>query len=77
MKRNFLFALVGIIAMLTSCNKEEVSGLATNKTTSFNVSVDGGVQTRTAVTDLTRYVMEVYKGATATGTPEMHKEQAT
>ena len=77
MKRNFLFALVGIIAMLTSCNKEEVGSLVTNKTTSFNVSVDGGVKTRAAVTDLTRYVMEVYKGTTATGTPEMHIEQAT
>lgn len=77
MKRNFLFALVGIIAMLTSCNKEEVGSLATNKTTSFNVSVDGGVKTRAEVTDLTRYVMEVYKGTTATGTPEMHIEQAT
>lgn len=78
MKRNFLFALVGIIAMLTSCNKEEVGSLATNKTTNFNVSVDGGVKTRANVTDLTRYVMEVYKGATAaTGTLVMHKEQAT
>lgn len=79
MKRNFLFTLVGIIVMLTSCNAEEVGSLATNKTTSFNVSVDDGVKTRAgnAVTDLTRYVMEIYKGATATGTPEMHKEQAT
>lgn len=79
MKRNFLFALVGIIAMLTSCNKEEVGSLVTNKTTSFNVSVDDGIKTRAEnkVTDLTRYVMEVYKGATATGTPELHKEQAT
>lgn len=78
MRKNFLFALVGIIAMLTSCNKEEVGSLTTNRTTSFNVSVDGGVKTRAAVTDLTRYVMEVYKGATAaTGTLVMHKEQAT
>ncbi|MEG0900155.1 MAG: hypothetical protein RSF40_10665 [Oscillospiraceae bacterium] len=52
--------------------------MATNKTTSFNVSVDDGVQTRAiAVNDLTRFVMEVYEGATATGTPVKHTEQPT
>ncbi|MEG2158189.1 MAG: hypothetical protein RRY07_10460, partial [Bacteroidaceae bacterium] len=80
MKKNFLFVLLSIVAMLTSCNKEEVGGLATNQATSFNVSVDGGVQTRAVsepVTDLTRFVMEVYKGPTATGKPVKHIEQAT
>ena len=79
MKRKFLLALTGIAVILASCNKEEVgsadSNLATKK--SFTVSVDNGVQTRADVTDLTRYVMEVYEGATAIGTPEVHKEQAT
>ena len=79
MRSKLLFALLGIAAMFTGCNNENVDDLAPGKksTTSFNVSVDGGVQTRAAVTDLSRYVMEIYKGATATGTPDVHKEQAT
>lgn len=79
MKRKFLLALTGIAVILASCNKEEVGNADSNSTTkkSFTINVDNGVQTRANVTDLTRYVMEVYEGTSATGTPEVHKEQAT
>lgn len=78
MRNQILVALLGIAAMLTGCSQENGTlAPSESKTASFNVSVDGGVQTRANVTDLTRYVMEIYKGATATGTPEVHKEQAT
>lgn len=79
MKRKFLLALTGIAVILASCNKEEVGNADSNSTTkkSFTINVDNGVQTRAKVTDLTRYVMEVYEGTSATGTPEVHKEQAT
>lgn len=77
MRNKLLLALIGMAAMFTGCSQEAKEDFAASKTTSFNVSVDGGVKTRADVTDLTRYVMEVYKGATATGTPVMHKEQAT
>lgn len=78
MRNQILVALLGIAAMLTGCSQEDGTlAPSENKTASFNVSVDGGVQTRANVADLTRYVMEIYKGATATGTPELHKEQAT
>lgn len=77
MRNKLLLALIGMAAMFTGCSQEAKEDFTASKTTSFNVSVDGGVKTRADVTDLTRYVMEVYKGATATGTPVMHKEQAT
>ncbi len=79
MKRKFLLALTGIAVILASCNKEETGSAESSQATkkSFTVNVDNGVQTRAGVTDLTRYVMEVYEGATATGTPTVHKEQAT
>jgi hypothetical protein len=78
MKRNFLLALAGIAVILSGCSKEDVGTAESNSATkSFTVNVDNGVQTRADVTDLTRYVMEVYEGATATGTPSVHKEQAT
>ncbi len=79
MKSNFLLTLVGLAVMLAGCSKEEIDSTDSNQATkmSFTVNVDNGVKTRADVTDLTRYVMEVYEGATATGTPAVHKEQAT
>ena len=78
MKSKLILALLGLAALFTGCNKESGEDFTASKgTTCFNVSVEGGVKSRAAVTDLTRYVMEVYQGATATGTPVMHKEQAT
>jgi len=79
MKRKFLLALAGIAVILAGCSKEDVGSADSNSTAkkSFTVNVDNGVQTRADVTDLTRYVMEVYEGTTATGTPAVHKEQAT
>lgn len=83
MKGKFLLALVSMAAMFTGCNKENVDDFATGKQpTSFNVSVDGGVQTRADVIPPaeapSRYVMEIYKGATAAGgTLVSHTEQAT
>lgn len=82
MKSKLLLTLASIAVMLASCNQEEVAGPGNSPTTtrSFTVNVDDGVNTR-AVTPLavapTRYVMEVYKGATAAGTPVSHTEQAT
>lgn len=79
MKSNFLLTLVGLAVMLAGCSKDEIDSTDRNPATkkSFTVNVDNGVKTRADVTDLTRYVMEVYEGATATGTPAVHKEQAT
>lgn len=82
MKSKLLLTLASIAVMLASCNQEEVGGLNNSPTTtkSFTVNVDDGVNTRAVTPPAvapTRYVMEVYKGATATGTPESHTEQAT
>ena len=83
MKNQFLLALMCMAAMLTGCNNEnnenaeDLAGVG--KTTAcFNVSADGGAKTRATVDDLTRYVMEIYKGATAEGgTLVSHTEQST
>lgn len=76
MRCKYLLTLVGIAAMLASCNKEEAGGLDNSPTTtkSFTVNVDNGVNTR-ATSVPTRYVMEVYKGTETT--PVSHTEQAT
>lgn len=80
MKCKYLLTLVGIAAMLASCNKEEPGGLDNSPTTtkSFTVNVDNGVNTRAVTPPAeapTRYVMEVYKGAETM--PVSHTEQAT
>ena len=43
---------------------------------SFTLNVGDGIQTR-GHAELSRYVMEIYEGTTAAGTPAVHKEQAT
>lgn len=69
MKSKFFLALVSMAAMFTGCNNDAVENLTASKTTSFTVAVDNGVNTRATVADPpTRYIMELYKGATATGT---------
>lgn len=79
MKSKFLLTLAGIAVLLTGCSKEEIGSTDSNPITkkSFTVNASNGTQTRANATDLTRYIMEVYEGTTATGTPAIHKEQAT
>lgn len=77
MRNKLLLAWVSIATLLTGCSKENIESFATSReTTDFKVSVDDGVKTRADGQGPTRYVMEIYKGATAAGTPELHKEQA-
>jgi hypothetical protein len=78
MRSKLLLTLASIATLLAGCSKENVENFTTSKaTTDFNVSVDDGVKTRAEAKVPTRYVMEIYKGATAIGTPELHQEQAT
>lgn len=44
--------------------------------TTFSVTISDAPETRAAVTNLTRYVMEVYEGDVASGTPTEHIEQS-
>lgn len=76
MKSKLLFALLGIAAMFTGCSQENVESFTANKTTSFKVSVDEGVQTRAGGNAPTRYIMEMYEGATTDGTPTRVEQAA-
>lgn len=78
MKSKFLLTLATITVLLVGCSKEEVGNAESTSSVkkSFMVKVDDA-QTRAEVTNLSRYVMEVYEGSTATGTPTIHREQAT
>lgn len=77
MRNKFLLAWVGIATLLTGCSQENIENFTTSEVTAhFNVSIDDGVKTRADGQAPTRYVMEIYKGAAAAGTPELHKEQA-
>ena len=68
MKSKILLALVGMAAMFTGCNNDATENFIASKVTSFSVAVDNGVNTRAEVADKpTRYIMELYKGATAMG----------
>lgn len=77
MKSKISLILASFAVILASCNKEEVGmqneGLTTK---SFTLNVGDGIQTR-GHAELSRYVMEIYEGTTATGIPAVHKEQAT
>lgn len=87
MKLKKLTALVGLVALLTGCNKEEGSALPTSDetTTTFTVTVnDASSRTnvpasRAAAETPIRYILEFYEGKAplaANATPVQHIEQA-
>lgn len=69
MRNKLLLLLLGVVTMFTGCSREETELSARGEATSFKLSVDHRVQSRAVVTDPTRYAMELYQGATATGDP--------
>lgn len=80
MKSKLFLISVGLAALLTGCNNENDIGFATSgeHVTSFRVELSG--KTTRAQNDTytpTRYVMEVYTGTAAFGTPFKHVEQTT
>lgn len=76
MKQNIVTILISLAILLAGCSKDEIAGttVPNKQTATFTVTTDA-TATRAEVTDLTRYIMEVYEGATATGTPAEHIEQ--
>lgn len=82
MRKTISLWMLGIMAMLASCSQNEdvlQSATTDGETAQVKISVQAPqqVQTRAAVTGLTRYVCEVYEGADATGTVSKHYESAT
>lgn len=78
MKKELFFISVGLAALLTGCNKENDVAPPTGSMTSFRVELSE-VATRAAgdIYIPARYVMEIYAGAAATGTPFKRVEQTT
>ena len=79
MKRKLLAMALGIAAMLTGCQKEDLGqSSALNGTATFSVAVDNGIATRAEVEAPTRYIMEVYQVANpadvASGTAQRFEE---
>lgn len=77
MKSKIILTLASLAVILASCNKDEVGMQNEGFTTkNFTLNVGDGIQTR-GHAEVSRYVMEIYEGTTATGTPAVHKEQTT
>lgn len=80
MKGKLFLISVGLAALLTGCNNENDIGHATGgeHVTSFRVKLPGKLtRAQNDTYTPTRYVMEVYTGTAAFGTPFKHVEQAT
>ncbi len=73
MRKYFSILALGIVAMLTSCQKEDVGTANNPETVTINVAVDDAVSTR-AATDVTRYLMQMYTDNTYTTTYDDQQE---
>lgn len=62
MKKEFLAFAIGILAMLTACNKDEISS-PENENSSVTFNLKCPIETR-SLGSITRYVVEVYDGST-------------
>lgn len=77
MQTKLFTVLVSLAALLTGCDKENTEQMVSGQgVTTFSVTISDAPETRAAVTDLTRYVMEVYEGDAVSGTPAEHIEQS-
>lgn len=77
MQTKIFTLLVSLAALLTGCDKENTGQTVPGQgMTTFSVTISDAPETRAAVTDLTRYVMEVYEGEVASGPPAEHIEQS-
>lgn len=88
MKRIFLISVVTLVAAAFGCSRDEAQSQRGNihaKSIEVSIRQDGvaqavGLGSRapiSPVTDLTRFVLEVYQGSTASGTADRRIEQST
>lgn len=77
MKRNILLILVSAAAVVMGCSKQDdLVGAGGTSKKSITLSLDD-LGSRAEVTDMSRYILEVYQGANADGTAVSHTEQGT
>lgn len=75
MKKMFFAFAVGVLAMLTSCNKDEAGLINDNEQTNVTFNLKLPISTR--IGGCTRFVIEVYEGNSASGTVLQHVEYGT
>lgn len=78
MKKSILSLIAGAVVALASCSQSDEMPVQPQEgvqTATFTIETPAA--TRSAVTDLSRYIVEAYEGTTATGIPAARVEAAT
>lgn len=83
MKRTLVVVLAGCVLLLAGCNPDDETQQDKRVCTAFTATLNpgvqpaAGVQPRAAMDLPTRYIMEIFEGTTAVGSPVLHMEQST
>ncbi len=78
MKKSILSLIAGAVVALASCSQsDEMPGQPQEGVQTATFTIETPAATRSAVTDLSRYIVEAYEGTTATGIPAARVEAAT
>lgn len=78
MKKSILSLITGAVVALASCSQsDEMPGQPQEGVQTATFTIQTPATTRSAVTDLSRYIVEAYEGTTATGIPAARVEAAT
>lgn len=78
MKKSILSLIAGAIVALASCSQsDDMPGQPQEGVQTATFTIQTPAVTRGAVANLSRYIVEAYEGATATGTPAARVEAAT
>lgn len=78
MKKSILSLIAGAVVALASCSQsDEMPGQPQEGVQTATFTIQTPATTRSAVTGLSRYIVEAYEGTTATGTPAARVEAAT
>lgn len=78
MKKSILSLIAGAIVALASCSQsDDMPGQPQEGAQTATFTIRTPAVTRSAVADLSRYIVEAYEGSTATGTPAARVEEAT
>ena len=78
MKKSILSLIAGAVVALASCSQsDEMPGQPQEGVQTATFTIQTPATTRSAVTGLSRYIVEAYEGTTATGTPAARVEVAT
>lgn len=78
MKKRMLLLMTGAIVALASCSQADEMPMQPQEEGQLaTFTIEAPATTRAAVNNLTRYIVEAYEGASATGTPVAREESAS